>query len=122
MLLASDSKVAEAADDAVSVQLQLAELEKSCPELAMVVSEFEEASNPCLACTRPKLQTNSPKNTPTTFDSEELSHTDGFANDASWWRHIEARFGLRCLLLRLEDGRQHCEIYETIRLTSSYHA
>ena len=36
---------------------------------------------------------------------QELAHTDGFANDASWWRHIEARFGLRCLLLRLEDAR-----------------
>eukprot|EP00439_Symbiodinium_sp_Y106_P018002 s444_g2.t1 len=66
----------KAGDDAASVQLQLAELEKSCPELAMV----------------------------------ELVHTDGFANDASWWRHIEARFGLRCLLLRLEDGLESAAV------------
>ncbi|CAE7245717.1 cdc48 [Symbiodinium microadriaticum] len=41
---------------------------------------------------------------------EELSHTDGFANDASWWRHIEARFGLRCLLLRLEEGLESAAV------------
>ena len=45
------AKSQRAGDDAASVQLQLAELEKSCPELAMVVSEFEEDSNSCFGFT-----------------------------------------------------------------------
>ncbi|CAE7905496.1 cdc48 [Symbiodinium sp. KB8] len=50
---------------------------------------------------------------------EELSHTDGFANDASWWRHIEARFGLRCLLLRLEEGLESAAVRFAAFFTST---
>ncbi|CAJ1437263.1 unnamed protein product [Effrenium voratum] len=52
------------------------ELGASCPELSLVVAEFQE----------------------------ELTHTDGFATDAAWWRHVECRFALRCLVLRLEEN------------------
>lgn len=35
---------------------------------------------------------------------EELCATGGFSSDAAWWRHVECRFALRCLLLQLEEN------------------
>ncbi|CAK9109227.1 ATP-dependent zinc metalloprotease FtsH [Durusdinium trenchii] len=62
--------------DAGEVQGLLRDLEEVSPELALVVNEFQE----------------------------ELRSGEGFETEASWWRHVECRFALRCWLLHLEEN------------------
>eukprot|EP00434_Breviolum_minutum_P029673 symbB.v1.2.026231.t1/scaffold2605.1/size75065/2 len=58
------------------VERALSDLDAISPELAMVVAEFQE----------------------------DLREDTAFASEASWWRHVECRFALRCLLLHLEEN------------------